>query len=198
MKRLAAALVLAPSIVAAQDFPALYGVSGVATDDVLNIRAEPNAQAEIIGEFAADRQDVEVVASGPDGSWGQVNAGEQSGWASLSFLERQPDQPAGEPIARLSCSGTEPFWSFSIDGDEATFGAPDQDDETVALAEPVKASGRTDRWSVIGVYGGTTAILARASCSDGMSSRAYGLTIDLLRSDPGAPTYLTGCCSVSP
>ncbi|MEY8843180.1 peptide-binding protein, partial [Cribrihabitans sp. XS_ASV171] len=85
----------------------------MASDDVLNIRAAPDAQADKIGEFAHDAQDVEVMSFNDDRSWGLVNTGERSGWTSMRFLS---PQPAGDlPIARrLSCAGTEPFWSLDI------------------------------------------------------------------------------------
>lgn len=60
----------------AQDiYPALHDVTGVAADDVLNIRSEPSASSPIIGTFSPFETDVEVVALSPDGGWGRVNAG---------------------------------------------------------------------------------------------------------------------------
>ena len=50
----AAALGLAAPAVA-QTLPAQFQVKGVAQDDSLNIRAEPSANAEIIGEIYALR-----------------------------------------------------------------------------------------------------------------------------------------------
>ena len=45
----------------AQDFPALFSVTGVANSDVLNIRAEPSAQSPIVGHFAPHQTSIEVV-----------------------------------------------------------------------------------------------------------------------------------------
>ena len=58
----------------AQDFPALYAVTGVAADDVLNIRSRPDAGAPIIGALAPDSTGVEVL--GRSGNWALVSAGE--------------------------------------------------------------------------------------------------------------------------
>jgi hypothetical protein len=72
--------------------PALFDVTGVASGDVLNLRAEPSAQATIIGSFPADATGIEVIATDSSGRWGQVNAVERAGWASLAYLARQPGQ----------------------------------------------------------------------------------------------------------
>ncbi|MEO1155590.1 MAG: SH3 domain-containing protein, partial [Pseudomonadota bacterium] len=52
---------------AAQGYPALFDVTGVASDDVLNIRSAPSATAEIIGTLAHNETGVEVVGEGPAG-----------------------------------------------------------------------------------------------------------------------------------
>jgi hypothetical protein len=74
---------------AAQDLPALFRVTGVAANDVLNIRAEPSARAAIIGSFRPDAGGIEVVALSADGRWGLVNSGEQAGWSSMRYLMHQ-------------------------------------------------------------------------------------------------------------
>ena len=93
-------------------WPALYDVTNVAATDVLNVRAQPNAEAEILGTFAFDAKDVEVISIEVDGRWGQVNTGERAGWVRMSFLEPQsvPDQTRPQSII---CFGTEPFWAFT-------------------------------------------------------------------------------------
>lgn len=197
MMRLVLALLALPALAAAQEFPALYDVAGVAADDVLNVRAAPDASAEIVGTLAPDARNVEVVAPGPDRDWGRVNAGERSGWASLAYLARQGGQPAGEPITSFHCAGTEPFWSFDVTAGEGRFATPEGPGETTALEDPVMANGRTDSWALRGLSGGLTAIVTRQLCSDGMSDRAYGLSLDLILSD-GGMSYYSGCCELSP
>ena len=44
----------------AEEFPAAYAVTGVASNDVLNIRARPDAGSAIIGSLAPDATGVEV------------------------------------------------------------------------------------------------------------------------------------------
>ena len=74
----------------AETFPALYSVTGVAGDDVLNIRLEPDATAEAVGSLPPDATNIEVVGLSPDGGWGQVIAGEAAGWIKMEFLARSP------------------------------------------------------------------------------------------------------------
>jgi hypothetical protein len=51
----ASILALGPGSASAEaDGPDLYAVTGVAADDVLNIRAEPHADAELIGKIPPD------------------------------------------------------------------------------------------------------------------------------------------------
>src|SRR6056297_2028202 len=81
----------APASATVEAWPALYDVAGVSEGDVLNIRAEPSASSEIIGELDPDETAVEVMEMSRDGNWGRVNTDERSGWASLAFLDRRPD-----------------------------------------------------------------------------------------------------------
>ena len=92
----ALALVCAPLVVAAQSaLPALYDVTGVAADDALNIRAEPAANAEIIGTLPSDARSVEVVAVDASGKWALVNSAERSGYLALRFLLQQDSAGGG-------------------------------------------------------------------------------------------------------
>ncbi|MGB3280174.1 MAG: peptide-binding protein, partial [Pseudorhodobacter sp.] len=45
----------------AETLPALFDVTGVAADDVLNLRAAPDGVAEILGALGPSAKDVEVV-----------------------------------------------------------------------------------------------------------------------------------------
>ncbi|UWQ24782.1 SH3 domain-containing protein [Leisingera aquaemixtae] len=195
---------------AAQEFPALYSVAGVSADDVLNIRSAPSASAEIIGTLAPDQAGVEVVAADGSGTWGLVNSGERSGWAALRFLTQDPrDDWRKRQKQALNCFGTEPFWSLALDetpnlttpggpempfvllarepgsnhSGKSGFHAVRQGDGNVSHTEPVALSGT----------------LTAQQCSDGMSDRTYGISIDLLQlRGAGQLDVLTGCCSLVP
>jgi uncharacterized membrane protein len=188
-------LLLAAAPAAAQDLPALYEVTGVAADDVLNVRAAPDAGSEALGALAPDATDVEVVALSADRGWGQVNlSGEASGWASMRFLSPQEGPPWWEASVPLSCLGTEPFWSLGIEGESARWVTPEESPAPWAIDE------RTTTIGVPGILGlaleNGFGVIRPAECSDGMSDRAFGLQIDLFLHEGQGLTGYTGCCSL--
>lgn len=79
--------------------PVPMSVTGVAADDVLNLRAEPWADARKVGELPPDATGVEasrcvavlrerIVPEGTAGAsrWCRVSLGAQAGWANARFL----------------------------------------------------------------------------------------------------------------
>ena len=198
-------VVLATTLAAAaQDYvlPTLFDVTGVAADDVLNIRAEPDAGAEVIGTLAPNARRIEVVARDQSGDWGQVNTDGRSGWASLHYLTpRAGVWEPGELPQTLSCTGTEPFWSLTTRGDSVTYSTP-ENDGTRYRVETIEGADlmRDPRRSVVASTSGRrlTAVLVPASCSDGMSNRAYGLDATLVLERDGELRVMAGCCSVAP
>jgi uncharacterized membrane protein/predicted secreted protein len=182
--------------------PTLFEVTGVAANDVLNIRSAPNASAAIIGTLSARARDVEVVAHDATGRWARINTGEQSGWAALRFLAYQVDVWTPESLPpTLHCLGTEPFWSFRPRGDDVVFSTPDRP-EAVVRVERVMSTGifRNPRRSLSaqGESLRMTAVIVPMACSDGMSDRSYGLDVTLILEGGGSPQMLTGCCSIAP
>lgn len=185
----------------AQALPAFYDVTNVANDDVLNIRQAPSVSASIVGKLNYDDTSIEVVAFDEDNEWGQVNIGETAGWVSLRFLSRQPGQIEDELPRPLLCSGTEPFWSLEItNSDTAQLSRPGETPVDVQMLDPVTASNRTDRYAIFGQGGERvyTFIFHRDSCSDGMSDRSYGISVDLFLTEEKGVSYVTGCCNLQP
>ena len=184
--------------------PALHDVSGVAANDVLNIRQEPAAASPIIGQLAPGLTGVEVVGVSPDGKWGRVSTGEASGWASMAFLDRQSRPNWFTLEVGLSCSGTEPFWSLNIDRLQKTaqFTTPDGQGPQMDIT----TQWRGDVWrqvAAIQFAGGADqgfATIRAEACSDGMSDRDFGLRTDVfLQGTPSSPARaLRGCCSLVP
>ncbi|SLN17785.1 Bacterial SH3 domain protein [Roseivivax jejudonensis] len=180
----------------APTLPALHAVTGVVPGDVLNVRAEPDPEAEKIGELAADAIGVEVTAIDAATGWARVNTNERAGWASLDFLS--PEEGGALPdVARLSCFGTEPFWTLDVDaGGLSNFSEPES--EALFLTGPVQTGeGRTGRYGVTGGAAGRQLALAITvtGCSDGMSDRLYGLDAALILGGSGS-RMLSGCCSL--
>lgn len=182
----------------AQDgtLPALHRVTGVAADDVLNVRAGPSAQTEIVGTLAPDATGIGVVRT--EGGWGLVNAGERAGWASLRFLEAEPGGTLAEAGA-LSCFGTEPFWSLKIaPGAEAVLTSPENmDGAAYEVSELRRMPAALEKYLVdgSGPEGAVAAIIQRAACNDGMSDRAFGLDVSVVLSG-GDRRVLSGCCTL--
>lgn len=202
MLRLTALLLLLPTLAAAQELPALHDVTGVASDDVLNLREGPSAGDRIIGTLAPDAENVEVTALNDDGSWGRVNTQERSGWASMRFLARQAGQDADTLPVPMRCFGTEPFWSLDVTASGLTFEGVDLDPVETSLAARSTVRGIRGRHGFAGWGAKETAgmhgIVRREACSDGMSDRHYGLSLDLLVSMDGELSQYAGCCSLAP
>ncbi|MGR3455062.1 SH3 domain-containing protein [Pseudooceanicola sp.] len=197
---LVAGLLAGPAAATQDAFPALYDVAGVASDDVLNVRAEPDASSEIIGALPPDARNVEVIELAPRVDWGRVNVNGTSGWVSLRFMERHPGQYLGAVPEVARCAGTEPFWSLSREGRDYVFSGPDLDETAYSPGWRGAAEGRRDRYAVTLRNGRAeaTAVIAYARCSDGMSDYRYGLTLDLIREGgPDGPALYSGCCSLS-
>lgn len=177
-------------------FPGLIDVTGVAADDVLNIRAAPNARAPILATLAPDAAGIEVVEAS-DG-WLRVVRPEGSGWISDRFatmrtgLWQQDAVPAG-----LVCHGTEPFWSLVLEDGAAQFSTP----ESVLRHEAARVLGPYD-WAENPRRAlraeGLVALISPAPrlCSDGMSDALFGLDADVILGSGEDMRYLRGCCSI--
>jgi uncharacterized membrane protein len=181
--------------------PALYDVTGVVADDVLNVRERPDAGSPIVGTLRPDAARVEVIGVVPGGRWGLVNVEEMAGWVSMRFMS--PSEVAmSEPPVGLTCSGTEPFWSVSFQS--GTTWSVDLVYMGIGDA-PIAMSG----WSapainrINGAYGfsglgGVTrasGIIDPGLCEDGMSLRAFGYGINMMI-DGTERMVLNGCCSL--
>lgn len=194
-----AGLLCAPIMATAQELPALYNVTDVANDDVLNIRAAPSAQSQIIGSYAPHSTGIEVIARSDNGRWGMVNINDGTGWASLRFLSEQPGQTL--PPVAYACFGTEPFWSFDVSSPNVTWS--DFNVESANLLVDWTGTGmRPDRFAVraLGDLTLLSASVRRETCSDGMSDRTYGFSVDAIVDQPGElqPIFVSGCCTLSP
>lgn len=185
---------------AAQEAPALYDVTGVAADDHLNIRAAPEADAAQVGTLAPDATDIEITAINEAGTWGRLNTGEGSGWASLSFLEMQPGS-AMPDAAELGCFGTEPFWSYRVDPDKvARWSEPDGDPVTLMAGQTRRVDGGLHPFVSVAAapdLQATLVVTPEAACSDGMSDRLYGLAATLVLTGQ-ISRAVTGCCALTP
>lgn len=188
---------LLPVWVSAAEFPAFYDVTGVASNDTLNVRAGPRASEQKLAELGPYQRNIEIIGLSADRKWGLLNSGERSGWASMRYLARQAGQNTGGLPRPLSCSGTEPFWALDIGtGSGTVFTLAGEADQPLTVHTVTSAAGRPDKYGLVaGGPGGTLAgIVSVAICSDGMSDRTYGLSIDMI---VGTRQY-SGCCMLVP
>jgi len=188
----------APTAAAAQDFvPRLYDVAGVAADDVLNVRAGPSASAAIVGALAPGRERVEVIGLDDTANWGRIGTGEGGGWVSMAYLERRYLGETGMAEG-MRCLGTEPFWSLTFSGGEATWSTPGTERTFPVAADRSLPSSAAHvyGWSATGDEPLSGVIVATA-CSDGMSDRPYGWQTGLVRRTSAGVELLSGCCTLS-
>ncbi len=200
------------TVAAAKDerWPALFDVTGVAPNDVLNIREAPNAGSRIVGTLAPDATGIEVIRPNPDESWAVVNTGEGHGWVSLAYLERTDgaSRSAGPDIRH--CFGTEPFWSLAVEPPRITYTTPDIAPRQGLMSSFYASRSHPGRFAETGSlfpgpWGDRNIHLSirLEACNDGMSDREYGIAVDMLLTQPdqagdmsGTGLY-SGCCSLS-
>ena len=192
MIRLIVCLLIWTTAATAQSLPKRYSVTGVADDDILNIRSWPAASFDKIGEFGPYTLTVEVLRV--EDGWGMVPAGERNGWVSMQFLEPYPI-PAFEVPRPLVCSGTEPFWTFALYPRGSEY---DSTGTGLRDLEILRELAAENGFLVQAREGPTlerTIVVNALPCNDGMSDRDFGMTATLFNETPEGSYVETGCCT---
>ncbi|MCG6111084.1 MAG: SH3 domain-containing protein [Paracoccus sp.] len=175
--------------------PTLFDVARVAADDVLNIRADPNAGAPIIGTLAPDATRIEVVQERQ--GWARVNTGEGSGWVSARYLDYRVDVWEEDRLPEgFQCFGTEPFWGVAPQEGALVLTGPDMEDDIRPIQAVLSTGVFRDPTRAV-VAEGVTLIATPQECNDGMSDRLFGLRAQVVIHGD-SPRMLSGCCSVQP
>jgi hypothetical protein len=65
-------------------------VTGIAQNDVLNIRGSPGSQSEIVGAIPPNGRDVKIVGA-PEGDWVPIDYYSQRGWVHSRYLRSDMD-----------------------------------------------------------------------------------------------------------
>ena len=187
--------------VAAAEFPALFRVSGVASDDVLNVRSEPDPRAGIVFELPYDRDDLEVLWLSEDGTWARVGLGEISGWVSTRFIEAQAAPDPRTLPGPMRGVGVEPFWGLHIPtADFAEYEMLPELEQAFEIVHQGVADGRgPDELSAWfeGKESEGVLFLEREACTDGMSDRDYALRGRFILRSEQQTVFHTGCCYIS-
>ncbi|MCC2097412.1 MAG: SH3 domain-containing protein [Hyphomicrobiales bacterium] len=192
-------MALAAVPAAAQDLPALYGVTGVAENDVLNVRSEPSGSAAKLGELAPGATGIEVTEVLPDESWARINLGETAGWVAMRYLAREPGPDWHAMQSPLSCYGNEPFWNAFIpaDGGPMILNVMDGG-EAMGFGRTVTSPAfdwpRTVGFALQGPGREGFAVIRAEGCTDGMSDRMMGLTFNMFLAGPHGTEAYQGCC----
>lgn len=192
---LAGVLWLIAGIAQAQDLPDRFSVTGVAADDVLNIRQGPSADTPIIGELAPSQSGVEVLRLNEGGKWGLVGVPEGNGWVAMRFMTRETEAFPYVLPRPMRCFGTEPFWALTMDLTGDTFSTPEGDTAFTLTEEGETRRAMLARFED-GDSNSQTLLIERGLCGDGMSDRDYGFAARLFLRDPGGNRFLTGCCTL--
>jgi uncharacterized membrane protein len=180
----------------ADRLPAAYQVTGVAGDDVLNIRAEPDAAAPIVGEIGPYQIAVEVLRLSDDGKWGLVGLPEGNGWVAMRFLQATPTDPYELPRP-LACLGTEPFWSLAALPRGTEWSTPEEPRADLTITEEATAP---EGYRLRAEEGPTRVFhlsVLRQQCSDGMSDREFGFAAQLFVESPEGNRLYSGCCTLN-
>jgi uncharacterized membrane protein len=164
-----------------------YEVTGVAADDVLNIRKSPSAKSDKVGEYSPRDSGIYIVRR--EGNWALVGRGEAEkpdGWVNTRYLKETV--AAKRVILPLICFGTEPFWSIGFESEtQALYSDPETPEASYAMNEV----SRTGRDAAIRFGGKGRAAISAASCNDGMSDNRFAYSVRVTM--PGGRA-LEGCC----
>ena len=178
--------------------PALYDVVGVEANDLLYIRAQPDAEAELLGSLRPDAQHIEVTGQSADGKWARINHNESMGWVALRYLSQRASWADGTPFG-LTCNGTEPFWAARLVGGFIEYS--EMSGQSTQFREVDRLRGAGVGFADLAILGDSdgqpvTMIIAPEACNDGMSGRNYALRVHVLRPGTSMP-LLSGCCSMT-
>ena len=156
-----------------------YEVVDVAAGDTLNVRAQPGTSARVVDRLAPGTANLAVAGTRVEtnGSvWWQVIGPKGLGWVNARYLTPTDVHGEREQVFPLRCVGTEPFWSLTIDGEQATLETPETK-ETWHAGEMTQAQGMLGRYAIRlendADVGHLSAWRNYGFCSDGMSDVGY-------------------------
>jgi uncharacterized membrane protein len=164
-----------------------YEVTGVATNDVLNIRLAPRSSAPKVGFYGPRDSGIKIFER--RGNWaltGRTRANVPDGWVNSRFLRLTA---AGRRVRLpLKCLGTEPFWSLTI---QSPTRAVYDDPETPARRYRVSGFQRSGPNATLRLLPGGRVTIAVDRCSDGMSDNIFPYSTRVRLPDG---RQLRGCC----
>lgn len=188
-----------------------YAVTGVESNDTLNIRQKATARSAIITRLPYDaigirRLEGEAMISG--NIWWRVKWANKQGWVNQRYLMPMATQNTStgsttsvapkkmKTPTTLHCGGNEPFWGMKISKNHLNYSPM----EGQKLNLPVvfnKTSANNTSIAAIYAKQGNQKILAMlqkvSACSDGMSDIDYPYAITAMINQQ---QFYSGCCHV--
>ena len=144
-----------------------FKVVGVASNDVLNVRALPDSNSPILSVFQPNTPLLDVFSESEDGKWFEVNAGEGTGWIRNKFVEELKVSvfPGSSVPNQLTCFSSEPFINAQFDRTVASFTGLDQ--HTKISLSPVQVlSSSPAKVMMVGTETGEQIIISNHICGD--------------------------------
>lgn len=174
-----------------------YSIQGVAEDDTLNVRTQPDTSAAVIATLDPKHAAVlwtGMSSSSEKSSWWRIATPEFEGWVNARFLARAaaivPETPT------LLCAGNEPFWALHVRPDGSA-----KCEESCAGPDGLRAAVDREapgQWAIRVTNADATPFLAalvtQQTCSDGMSDFSYALSVRM--QGPRDAAY-AGCCRLT-
>jgi uncharacterized membrane protein len=164
-----------------------YEVTGVSTNDVLNVRSGPHATTTKVDSYGPRDSGIRIYRR--EGDWalvGRANADKPDGWVNARYLKKT--MAAARLELPLQCLGTEPFWSLTIN---STRRATYSDPETKARRYAINEFRRVGRGAQMRLGSTGRVAISAGTCSDGMSDNVYPYSVRATL--PGGGN-LSGCC----
>lgn len=184
-----------------------FNVDGVAANDALNIRSNPDPAAALVGAIPARAVAVEglgMPSTVGQTTWQRVRHGGVVGWVNARFLKPMVATDPPNPNAKgagvlqpLYCFGTEPFWAleFGADG-SATCSQSCQGPSGLRVVNvQTSPTGDPEGFDILTGKGDVyvRAVMDRTgACGDGMSDGRHPFFFSAV----GVPGHLSGCCRV--
>ncbi len=144
-----------------------FKVFGVASNDVLNVRALPDSDSPILSVFQPNTPLLDVFSESEDGKWFEVNAGEGTGWIRNKFVEELKVSvfPGSSVPNQLTCFSSEPFINAQFDRTVASFTGLDQ--HTKISLSPVQVlSSSPAKVMMVGTETGEQIFISNHICGD--------------------------------
>jgi uncharacterized protein YgiM (DUF1202 family) len=176
--------------------PGVFTVTGVSANDVLRVRAAPDASANRL----ADLQPGGIVAvlAPAGGNWVRVSLSDGSnGYVNARYLTPGGGTTTGTGMQTgLRCAGTEPFWQFNIarDGRTRFEDAGNAAPPVFSRLAGVSGFGFMASYPFDFQTANVVGKLDTRLCSDGMSDIDYPFSLQLDAPLGGAMRSVTGCC----